>query len=54
MSRLTIWGVEGIGEISANDQLGEVIADTPKNISPEIATKIEKIRAKISGIIAKI
>ena len=27
MNRLTIWGVEGIGEISANDQLGEVIAD---------------------------
>lgn len=27
VNRLTIWGVEGIGEISANDQLGEVIAD---------------------------
>lgn len=27
MSRLTIWGVEGIGEISTNDQLGEIIAD---------------------------
>ena len=27
VNRLTIWGVEGIGEISANDQLGEVNAD---------------------------
>ena len=27
VNRLTILGVEGIGEISANDQLGEVIAD---------------------------
>lgn len=28
MSRLTIWGVEGIGEISAKDQLGEIIAES--------------------------
>ena len=27
MSRLTIWGVEGIGEILPQDQLGEIIAD---------------------------
>ncbi len=27
MGRLTIWGVEGVGEISAKDQLGEIIAD---------------------------
>ena len=27
MSRLTIWGVEGIGEITPQDQLGKVISD---------------------------
>ena len=27
MSRLTIWGVEGIGEITPDDQLGKIISD---------------------------
>ena len=27
MSRLTIWGVEGIGEITPQDQLGKIISD---------------------------
>ena len=27
MSRLTIWGVEGIGEITPHDQLGKIISD---------------------------
>jgi coenzyme F420-0:L-glutamate ligase / coenzyme F420-1:gamma-L-glutamate ligase len=27
MSRLTLWGVEGIGEIRPGDQLGEIVAD---------------------------
>lgn len=27
MSRLTIWGVEGIGEVSPGDQVGDVIVD---------------------------
>ena len=27
MTRLTAWGVEGIGEIKPGQQLGEIIAD---------------------------
>ena len=27
MTRLTAWGVEGIGEIQPGDQLGEIVAD---------------------------
>ena len=27
MSRLTIWGVDGIGEIAPGDQVGDVIVD---------------------------
>ena len=27
MSRLTAWGVEGIGEIRPGDQLGDIVAD---------------------------
>jgi F420-0:gamma-glutamyl ligase len=27
MSRLTIWGIEGIGEITPQDQLGKIISD---------------------------
>ena len=27
MSRLTIWGVQGIGEITPQDQLGKLIAE---------------------------
>lgn len=55
MSRLTIWGVEGIGEISANDQLGEVIADICRQepngplLDNDVLVVTQKIVSKAEG-----
>ena len=55
MSRLTIWGVEGIGEISANDQLGEVIANICRQepngplLDNDVLVVTQKIVSKAEG-----
>ena len=55
MNRLTIWGVEGIGEISANDQLGEVIADICRQepngplLDNDVLVVTQKIVSKAEG-----
>jgi len=55
VSRLTIWGVEGIGEISANDQLGEVIADICRQepngplLDNDVLVVTQKIVSKAEG-----
>ena len=55
MSRLTIWGVEGIGEISAQDQLGEVIADSCRQepngplLDNDVLVVTQKIVSKAEG-----
>ena len=55
MSRLTIWGVEGIGEISANDQLGDVIADICRQepngplLDNDVLVVTQKIVSKAEG-----
>ncbi|MDA0286587.1 MAG: coenzyme F420-0:L-glutamate ligase [Actinobacteria bacterium] len=52
MSRLTIWGVEGIPEIKPQDQLGEIIADTCRHepngplIDDDILVVTQKIVSK--------
>ena len=52
MSRLTIWGVEGIPEITPQDQLGEIIADTCRHepngplIDDDILVVTQKIVSK--------
>ena len=55
VNRLTIWGVEGIGEISANDQLGEVIADICRQesngplLDNDVLVVTQKIVSKAEG-----
>lgn len=55
MSRLSIWGVEGIGEISAQDQLGEIIADNCRQepngplLDNDILVVTQKIVSKAEG-----
>ncbi len=55
MSRLTIWGVEGIGEISAQDQLGDIIADSCLNepngplLENDVLVVTQKIVSKAEG-----
>ena len=55
MSRLTIWGVEGIGEISAKDQLGEIIADICRQepngplLDNDVLVVTQKIVSKAEG-----
>ena len=55
MNRLTIWGVEGIGEISANDQLGDVIADICRQepngplLDNDVLVVTQKIVSKAEG-----
>ena len=55
VNRLTIWGVEGIGEISANDQLGEVIADICSQepngplLDNDVVVVTQKIVSKAEG-----
>ena len=55
MSRLTIWGIEGIGEIAAQDQLGEIIADNCRQepngplIDNDILVVTQKIVSKAEG-----
>ncbi|NCU80555.1 MAG: coenzyme F420-0:L-glutamate ligase, partial [Acidimicrobiia bacterium] len=55
MSRLSIWGVEGIGEISAQDQLGEIIADSCRQepngplLDNDILVVTQKIVSKAEG-----
>jgi coenzyme F420-0:L-glutamate ligase / coenzyme F420-1:gamma-L-glutamate ligase len=55
VSRLTIWGVEGIGEISANDQLGDVIADICRQepngplLDNDVLVVTQKIVSKAEG-----
>jgi coenzyme F420-0:L-glutamate ligase/coenzyme F420-1:gamma-L-glutamate ligase len=55
VSRLTIWGVEGIGEISANDQLGDVIADSCRQepngplLDNDVLVVTQKIVSKAEG-----
>ena len=55
VNRLTIWGVEGIGEISANDQLGDVIADICRQepngplLDNDVLVVTQKIVSKAEG-----
>ena len=55
VNRLIIWGVEGIGEISANDQLGEVIADICRQepngplLDNDVLVVTQKIVSKAEG-----
>lgn len=55
MSRLSIWGVEGIGEISAQDQLGEIISDSCRQepngplLDNDILVVTQKIVSKAEG-----
>ena len=55
MSRLTIWGVEGIPEITSQDQLGEIIAETCRHepngplIDDDILVVTQKIVSKAEG-----
>lgn len=55
VNRLTIWGVEGIGEISANDQLGEVIAGICRQepngplLDNDVLVVTQKIVSKAEG-----
>ena len=55
MARLTIWGVEGIGEISPQDQLGEIIADACRQapngplLDDDVLVVTQKIVSKAEG-----
>ena len=55
MSRLTVWGVEGIGEVRPGDPLGEVIADAcaePPNgplAEGDVLVVTQKIVSKAEG-----
>jgi coenzyme F420-0:L-glutamate ligase/coenzyme F420-1:gamma-L-glutamate ligase len=55
VNRLTIWGVEGIGEIATNDQLGEVIADICSQepngplLDKDVLVVTQKIVSKAEG-----
>jgi coenzyme F420-0:L-glutamate ligase/coenzyme F420-1:gamma-L-glutamate ligase len=55
VSRLTIWGVEGIGEITPGVQLGEVVADacaTPPNgplLDGDVLVVTQKVVSKAEG-----
>ena len=55
MSRLTIWGIEGIPEITPQDQLGEIIAETCRHepngplIDDDVLVVTQKIVSKAEG-----
>ena len=55
MSRLTIWGVEGIGEIRPNEQLGEIVASAcaqPPNgplADGDVLVVTQKVVSKAEG-----
>jgi coenzyme F420-0:L-glutamate ligase/coenzyme F420-1:gamma-L-glutamate ligase len=60
MSRLTAWGIEGIGEIHPGDQLGEIIADAcagPPNGPLEegdVLVVTQKIVSKAEGRLVQV
>ena len=60
MSRLEVWGVEGIGEIRPGDQLGEIIADAcaePPNgplQDGDILVVTQKVVSKAEGRLVEI
>jgi coenzyme F420-0:L-glutamate ligase/coenzyme F420-1:gamma-L-glutamate ligase len=60
MSRLSVWGVEGIGEIRAGDQLGEVIAGAcagPPNgplVDGDVLVVTQKVVSKAEGRMVEI
>lgn len=55
MSRLTIWGVEGIGEVLPNDQLGEIIAESCRHepngplLENDVLVVTQKVVSKAEG-----
>ena len=55
MSRLTLWGVEGMGEIRPDDQLGELVADAcagPPNgplVDGDVLVVTQKVVSKAEG-----
>ena len=55
MSRLTVWGVEGMGEIRPGDQLGELVADActgPPNgplLDGDVLVVTQKVVSKAEG-----
>ena len=55
MSRLTLWGVEGMGEIRPGDQLGELVADAcagPPNgplVDGDVLVVTQKVDSKAEG-----
>ena len=55
MSRLTLWGVEGMGEIRPGDQLGELVADAcagPPNgplLDGDVLVVTQKVVSKAEG-----
>ena len=55
MSRLTLWGVEGMGEIRPGDQLGELVADAcagPPNgplVDGDVLVVTQKVVSKAEG-----
>ena len=60
MSRLEVWGVEGIGEIRPGDQLGEIIADAcagPPNgplLDGDVLVVTQKVVSKAEGRLVEI
>lgn len=60
MSRITAWGVEGIGEIRPGDQLGEVIAEAcagPPNgplLDGDVLVVTQKIVSKAEGRLVEV
>jgi coenzyme F420-0:L-glutamate ligase/coenzyme F420-1:gamma-L-glutamate ligase len=60
MSRLEVWGVEGIGEIRPGDQLGEIIADAcagPPNgplQDSDVLVVTQKVVSKAEGRLVEI
>lgn len=60
MSRLTIWGVEGIGEITPQDQLGKIISDACRQEpngplqNNDVLVVTQKIVSKAEGRLVQI
>ena len=60
MSRLTLWGVEGMGEIRPGDQLGELVAAAcagPPNgplVDGDVLVVTQKVVSKAEGRVVRL